>query len=357
MKLYPVSRIEILENRIAPASTSTMFTDVDGDHVTIKVTNTGAAISDISTHLTFDCAGHQLELIDLTDPSYQGADVAITVKKAGGDGLVNVGRINATGRDLGNVSIAGDLGDFDGGAAGAHGLAVGSLTVNSLGKVGLVSQGGAGDLNWAINGSMGPVLVKADVQNVNVFVTPGDLASLTINGSLLGGTTDNSGKFEVAGSIGPVIIGKDVVGGSGAFSAYVSADGGDIASLKIGGSLKGGGDPTHSNSGYFSANGAIPGGVAILGDMIGGNGSESANILTDNGDIGDVLIGGSLQGGGGAAVGNNAYIYAAKNLGNVTIGKNLTGSAALDSAYIYASGGNIGNVLIKGTVQGGAGRR
>src|SRR4051812_5000040 len=95
--------IEVLESRIAPASTSAVFTDVDGDKVTVKVTNVGAVIADIGPLLTFDGAGTQLEVIDLTDATFQGADVAITVVKTGGDGLVNVGRINASGRDLGSV--------------------------------------------------------------------------------------------------------------------------------------------------------------------------------------------------------------------------------------------------------------
>src|SRR5690242_51496 len=100
-RIFPV--VEILESRIAPASTVFNFTDVDGDKVTVKVTNTGGTISDVSTHATV-VAG-QLQLLDLTDASYQGADVAITVVKAGGDGLVNVGRIRANGNDLGDVSI------------------------------------------------------------------------------------------------------------------------------------------------------------------------------------------------------------------------------------------------------------
>ncbi len=346
--------IEILEARIAPASTMFTFADVDGDKVTVKATNTAATISDVSTHATI-VAG-QLQLLDLTDASYQGADVTVTVKKSGGDGLVNVGRINATGRDLGKVSIAGDLGDFDAGDSDAHSPAVTSLTVDSLGKVGLTSQAaGTPDETFTVLGSIGPITVAKDVQNVNVQVTNGSIASLTINGSLLGGTMDNSGVFQVGGNIGPVVIGKDVIGGSGSFSAVVQADNGDIESISIGGKLQGGGDATHDKTGYFFANHAIPGGVSIKGDMIGGNGSDSAEIKAAHGNIGDVSIGGSLRGAGASGLTNNAYIYADHSLGNLKIGKDLVGGAADNSGYVYTQRGDMGDVTIKGAVTGGAG--
>ena len=283
--------------------------------------------------------------------------MAITVVKATGRRLgENVGRINATGRDLGNVSIQGDLGDLDVGAAGNHGTALASLKVNSLGKAGLVSQGGGGGLNWAVNGSVGPVTVKTDVQNVDISIYPGNLASLTIGGSLLGGTTNFTGYLDVNGGIGPVSIGKDVIGGSAAYSAYVSADNGDIASIKIGGSFKGGGDSTHSNSGYFYAAQAIPGGISIKGDMIGGNGSYSAYI-----DASATATSGTFPSVGrcrAAAVHRSTTTpISMPTITSATSrsARNLAGGAANYSAYIYAGDGNMGDVLIKGSVTGGAG--
>jgi hypothetical protein len=44
------------------------------------------------------------------------------MKAAGGDGLAAVGRINGSGKNLGAITIAGDLGDLEcgSGAAGDH---------------------------------------------------------------------------------------------------------------------------------------------------------------------------------------------------------------------------------------------
>src|SRR5207244_3283262 len=56
--------------------------------------------------------GQQLFLVDLTSPSFQGADLTVSVAKAGnGDGLAAVGWIK--GLDLGTVRIQGDLGEID----------------------------------------------------------------------------------------------------------------------------------------------------------------------------------------------------------------------------------------------------
>src|SRR3954467_5559797 len=105
-------RLEILEPRLAPASTLT-FTDVDGDHV--KIVSSLGDLAGKATLASFG-AGDQLQTLDLTDPSFQGAAITISAVKApGGDGLVNVGFINATGVDLKSVIVKGDLGQIDAG--------------------------------------------------------------------------------------------------------------------------------------------------------------------------------------------------------------------------------------------------
>src|SRR3954468_19020276 len=100
MRLY---YIEPLESRIAPASIFN-YTDVDGDLV--KITS---SLGDLAGHATL--LNGQLQLLDLTDLSFEGTSIQFSVKKvAGGDGLANVGAINATDRNLGSVSILADLG-------------------------------------------------------------------------------------------------------------------------------------------------------------------------------------------------------------------------------------------------------
>ncbi len=64
--------------------------------------------------------GQQLQLIDWSNDGteFAGATPTITAARsaAGGDGLVNVGRINATGIDLLNVVVDGDLGRIQAGS-------------------------------------------------------------------------------------------------------------------------------------------------------------------------------------------------------------------------------------------------
>jgi hypothetical protein len=88
--------IEILETRIAPAAVVT-FTDVDGDLVTITASKgTKAQLEAAAGDLT----DKRLQVLDLTGTTdFDGAKISISAKpQAGiGDGLVNVGRINATG--------------------------------------------------------------------------------------------------------------------------------------------------------------------------------------------------------------------------------------------------------------------
>src|SRR4051812_28831158 len=110
--------IEPLESRIAPASVL-LFTDGDGDSV--KVTSTVGDLNAPGVATLNDFyAGKMLTLLDLRDASFQGASIKTIVTKApGGDGVVHIGRIDATGRDLGSVTIKGDLGVIDAGDPGA----------------------------------------------------------------------------------------------------------------------------------------------------------------------------------------------------------------------------------------------
>jgi hypothetical protein len=105
------SSVEPLESRIAPASLT--FTDVDGDNVTI--TTTGAGTLTLGGNVIVSpLPGAQTQhvTLDLTDAAFQGANVSIVATRdpvKGGDGLVNIGSIDAGGRDLGKVFVDGDL--------------------------------------------------------------------------------------------------------------------------------------------------------------------------------------------------------------------------------------------------------
>src|SRR5438093_8478108 len=93
--------IEPLESRIALAMATLMivnphtttFTDVDGDHVTVKV-STGTLAAGVFTGVAGP-HGDQLQELDLSKAGFIGANVSTTVvHAANGDGLVNIGLIN-----------------------------------------------------------------------------------------------------------------------------------------------------------------------------------------------------------------------------------------------------------------------
>jgi len=123
MRTHPLSSLEVLESRIAPAvviapgGRVAHFTDVDGDRVTVSISKGRLNASDFVTSSagTEVPGGESLLVLDLSDDSgeFNGASVSIvaTHSRLGGDGLVNVGFINAGDglTDLGRVSVDGDL--------------------------------------------------------------------------------------------------------------------------------------------------------------------------------------------------------------------------------------------------------
>jgi hypothetical protein len=250
MKTPPRS-IEPLELRIAPASLT--FTDVDGDKVVI--TTTGPGVLTLGGNVTV--TGGQLQTLDLTGAKFQGANVKIVARRdpvLGGDGFVNVGRIEATGRDLGTVLVDGDLGRIVAGDLRIATAGVKALSVVSLGLFG--TDTGALNLTSSIRGKLGSLIVRTDVLDAHVS----------------------------ADSIGPI-----TVGGSVLFASLFSR--GDIGLVKIGGDLRGGDE---TNRGQISSQGHIAG-VAIGGSFVGGS---LGGTISSSGDLGPVKIGRDLVGGG-----------------------------------------------------------
>jgi hypothetical protein len=97
--------IETLESRIAPAALT--FTDLDGDMVKIIVSQ--GTNADLTAAAKIN--GQQLQELRLApNPIFDGADVTVKVIGGTGDGLANLGFLNAKGLDLDVVKIMGDLG-------------------------------------------------------------------------------------------------------------------------------------------------------------------------------------------------------------------------------------------------------
>jgi hypothetical protein len=259
------------------------------------------------------------------------------------------------------VNVHGDLGAIDAGTAAMNTVGLKSLTVQSLGFFGLST--GAPDLGSDISGTLGALNVSGDVRQAHVFALGGKMGSVTIGGSLFGGTTTSSGEIFGSAGIGMVKIGQDIQGGSGSDSGIVFTSG-SIAGASVGGSLIGG---SSNDSGKIISNGKMS--VVTIGqDIQGGTGARTGEIATD-GDLGVLKIGGDLRGGSisgtTASLDTSGYIEA-KHIDSVTVGgsivagtntstagtlltKNASIRALDDIAAIKVLGSLIGNSNANGT--------
>jgi len=342
------------------------FTDVDGDLVTVKLKTQVQASSFDMLVKSLDGRSQCLELT--IGHEFEGSDLSITVKRAnGGDGKVNIGFINAAGVDLGHMTVQGDLGKIVAGGGGAA-MALKSLTVESLGAFGGLTEDTGSDHTSSITGTVGAIKVAGDVREASLIVHDtatagtGKAASVTIGGSLIGGAAIASGDLGADTALGVVSIGGDIVGGSGQYSGMVGTNSFTslgITSLHVGGSLIGG---SGDLSGAVFPGGSL-GNVTIVGDQLGGAGGGSGAILsgsdTTKGSMGKISIEGSQMGGIGV---ESALIYAdgpGSNIASVTIGGDARSGepmpGGLDFAGGIIAGGELGPVVIKGSIVGLAG--
>src|SRR5262249_15423852 len=156
-------------------------------------------------------------------------------KANGGDGFANVGEINADFLDLDAVFIQGDLGRIRAGHGNSATSGLKGLTVQSLGLFGLNT--GATSLSTNINGKLDFLTVQSDVKEADIKVhghPNGKIGSITIGGSLLGGSVSQSGAIIADGDIGLVTIKGDVRGGDGDNSAEIVTER-KMAGVTIGG--------------------------------------------------------------------------------------------------------------------------
>ncbi|MHA3770754.1 beta strand repeat-containing protein [Verrucomicrobiota bacterium sgz303538] len=382
MKHYPISRSriatrsvagrlhnlhpspELLEPRIAPAAVfvnakTARYIDIDGDVVTVlfsKAILNNANVDDVLL-LAPSGLGDQLQTIDLTTAlaaSPQDTDVSFSIAKAAsGDGLANVGYINATGTDLGVVKLKGDLGRIDAGDSNTSTAAVKLLQARSMGLYGLATQAAGGNLVSSIHGPLGGLKVVADVVGANIAVsgspiTPdGTIGFVQIGGSLIGGSDSFSGRIFSTGKMGPVKILGNLIGGTGSNSGMLDSFD-TIAAVTIGGSVIGG---TGFGSGTLVSSSNI-GAVSIGGNLAGGSGDSSGRIF-GRVSLAGITIGGSLLGGSGTSSGS---IFSVGDIGPVKIAHDMKGGSGNESGKIDA-GGKLGNVTIGGSLLGGSGNQ
>ncbi len=201
------------------------FTDVDGDRVTVTVSRGTLTAANLT--LVPAGVGAQLALVDLLgDPAFAGANLTVAVRRGPvGDGLANIGHIDASGVDLGTVQVKGDLGRIDAGDADTSTPGLRSLAANTMGRAGLAAQlpvgssrseitgeltslrllGGFRDASLSIDGEIGSVTIGGGVREGTIEAS-GDIARLAIKGSLLGGAIRSDG------AIRSLTISGDVLG-------------------------------------------------------------------------------------------------------------------------------------------------
>jgi hypothetical protein len=252
---------------------------------------------------------------------------------------VSGGIFGGTGDGSGEVFSGGGItkatvGDIIGGAGQSSGsivsdYALGAIKVTAAGK-GVPTHGiigGTGDDSGQISAgtTMASVSVKGSllgnagtgsgsIVSNSVFSDSGDIQGnigrISITGSITGGTAANSGQISAAGNLRSVTVGGNVTGalasGTGSILAGVdlaASTGGDITTLKIGGTLQGANVPA-GQSGAINGSGYIEAGHigsatihAIQAGTIGSGStvSDDGAILAAN-DIASLRITGSITG-------------------------------------------------------------
>jgi len=343
-RIRSVLRCEHLEHRDAPATlvgnTKVTYQDFDGDNVAVVFTKPILSAGNVDAifgagFVTGDTTTKQtVSKIDLTSVAGAAQGVGITTSAVrslvnGGDGFATLGHIDATGIDLGAVTIDGDLGRVRAGDATTSTSGLKGLTVRSLGRFG--TNTGAPDLDSVIQGKLGFLIVKSDIKEASVVAlggVDGRIGSVTIGGSLLGGAATASGRIVSFGDMGPVRVAGNVQGLGGQGSGEIVSVG-TLASVTVGGSILGG---TGNFSGRISSGGI--GAVRITGNVLGGAGSGSGTVTSANA-LSVVTIGGSLVGGASDFSGR---ILSLGTMGVVRIAGNVVGGSASGAANLSESG-------------------
>ena len=254
-------------------NTTAVFEDDDQDKITITVTG-GKITADM---LTFGADGG-LQMVDLTEGEYKdGSSITFSVKKKVGDGIFNVGAINATGIKLGKVSVTGDLGHIDAGNGDPLKNAIKFLNVGSLGAMGGTTQipGTDDPLISTIRGALPKVMVKGNVTNATLNVL-GKLGSFTVGGSFTGTGAFSSSQLAGLAALGHTQLGQ-VSGGTTLASSGLSA--GSIGKLTVKGGLTNSAISSSSSISSATINGdftksalvaaTTTGAVKVLGRLIG----------------------------------------------------------------------------------------
>lgn len=355
---------EILESRIALSTASPLapeisadgksakFVDVDGDVFTVT-TNKGKFTAENFTYLgDLETGRGYLQKIDLSfslfGKIFQGAKISVTVDQVVDDGYADVGYINASGIDLKQVAVGGDLVKIDVGDGNVRTPAIGLFDTEQLGFYRLADAGLPNFVSNILGGIT--TLDIGDWYDARIEVTSGTnlntagfgkIGRATI-GSISGGEDFGAGSLKTSGSIRTLVVLGGITGGGGELSGSITSDRG-INSLTIGGDLKGG---VGIDSGRIVVGNtkAVSRSVDIGGSLVGGVGAFSGEIHWGSA-IKSITVGTDVVGGAGP---NSGSIYA-KSATKITVGGALRGFGPTNGIFVDTHLGSLALGEVDGT--------
>ena len=189
--------IEHLEARIAPASVATLlnistilYSDVDGDNVTIHISkpiftianaNAALVLPHIQPAPTAPSPSRSIPSMSRNSAPPEGLSLSITAsvsKTHGGNGQVDVGAINGSSNalnlDLGSVVVQGDLGSISCGTGSATVPGLHSLSAYSISNV-------TPGTDSVVSGTLGSVSVRGNLEG---GISATNLGTVVVGGSL-----------------------------------------------------------------------------------------------------------------------------------------------------------------------------
>ncbi len=269
------------------------YRDVDGDTVTVRTTK-GAFTRQMFTMTHPEGAvdrGQMLTLLDLAaganDQDFSGANITISVKKGKtGDGYADVGAINATGIDLGNVTIRGDLGSIDAGDGDFVKPGLNKLDVYRFGR----AAGGPAVPSSDIVGRIGSLVVRDEFDNatinVNGAATEG-IGSISVTKNFLGtlNLTGPLGSLKAVDLLTGSII--DVNGTSTAKTSITARDIGNGVSIDLATTL---GKLSAKQVGTATINAARIDTISVTGDTKAGLVGSFAGTVSAAGGVGSMSV-------------------------------------------------------------------
>jgi hypothetical protein len=285
-------------------------------------------------------------------------------KTAGGitslrvEGAIRGGGTATIGNTLGNgnsgqifVTHIGSLrvGGIEGGVGQQSGLIGATTSLNRLVVDDDVTGGSGVNSGFIFGGRIGSVVIGGQLRgagdathgNSGSVASNSTIASVFINGGIVGGAGETSGAITAGGVIRSANVGS-ITGSSGKSSGTIQAGiqiGGGIGSLIVNGNIKGG---TGASSGGVSANGTLTK-ATIAGSIIGGNSTGTASLVLSGyvsaGAITNLFLNDDLIAGenNGTALAGSGTIRSDTNIGTVRIHGNVKGSAEV-AAIIAAPG-------------------